>query len=92
MTACVESGSTPRIVQECTTNSILLSLVAVGMGVGFVTASSQSSPAHNIQLVPISDLGLQFEVLLVWRKSDRSPALQRFIDMMIHRAGVLPAG
>lgn len=92
MTACVESGSTPRIVQECTTNSILLSLVAVGMGVGFVTASSQSSPAHNIQLVPISDLGLQFEVLLVWRKSDRSPALQRFIDMMIHHAGVLPAG
>ncbi|MCM8732265.1 LysR family transcriptional regulator [Hephaestia sp. GCM10023244] len=83
MAACIASGSAPRIVQECTTNSILLSLVAVGMGVGFVTASHPLSPANNIRLVPITDLGLRFEVLLVWRNRDRSAALRRFIDMMV---------
>ena len=87
MAAWIDSGSAPRIVQECTTNSVLLSLVAVGMGVGFVTASSRLSPTHNIQLVPISDLGLRFEVLLVWRERDRSAALRRFVDMMVHHAG-----
>jgi DNA-binding transcriptional LysR family regulator len=87
MAAWIDSGSPPRIVQECTTNSVLLSLVAVGMGVGFVTASSQMSPTHNIRLVPISDLDLKFEVLLVWRERDRSAALRRFIDMMVHHAG-----
>lgn len=87
MAAWIDSGSAPRIVQECTTNSVLLSLVAVGMGVGFVTTSSRLSPTHNIRLVPIRDLGLTFEVLLVWRERDRSAALQRFIDMMVHHAG-----
>ncbi|WP_109807287.1 LysR family transcriptional regulator [Sphingosinithalassobacter portus] len=82
MAALIQSGRAPRIVQECTTNSILLSLVSVGMGIGFVTASGSNPPAHNIRLVPISDLGLKFEVELVWRKRDGSAALQRFIEMM----------
>lgn len=88
MAAWIDSGSAPHIVQECTTNSVLLSLVAVGMGVGFVTGSNHLSPTHHIKLVPISDLGLRFEVLLVWRARDRSAALQRFIGMMVRHAGV----
>lgn len=86
MAACARTGSAPRFVQECTTNSILYSLVAVGMGVGFVTAARPASPAPNIRLIPIEDLGLKFEVRLVWRTRDRSAALQRFIDMMAQHA------
>jgi len=92
MAAWIDGGSAPRIVQECTTNSVLLSLVAVGMGVGFVTASTQLSLTQNIRLVPISDLGLKFEVLLVWRARDRSAALQRFIDTMVRHAEVVGEG
>jgi DNA-binding transcriptional LysR family regulator len=92
MAAWIDSGSAPQIVQECTTNSVLLSLVAVGMGVGFVTASSYLSPTHNIRLVPISDLGLKFEVLLVWRERDHSAALRRFVDMMVQHAVPPTAG
>ena len=84
--ACKAAEVMPRIVQECTTNSILLSLVAVGMGIGFVTASPPLSSFHNIRLVPISDLGLHFDVLLVWRASDRSAALGRFLDRMAGKA------
>lgn len=96
MTACIQSGSAPRFVQECTTNSILYSLVAVGMGVGLVTApgpdgdAASGTPARDVRLVPIADLGLAFDVLLVWRARDRSAALRRFIDMMT--GNVPPAG
>lgn len=86
MAACARTGNAPRFVQECTTNSILYSLVAVGMGVGFVTAARPMSPAPNIRLIPIADLGLTFEVQLVWRARDRSAALQRFVEMMVRHA------
>ncbi|MGF7171450.1 DNA-binding transcriptional LysR family regulator [Sphingobium xanthum] len=85
MAACLETGSMPRIVQECTTNSILLSLVAVGMGVGFVTVTRPLPSAPNIRLLPITDLDLTFDVLLVWRNRDRSAALQRFVQVMSER-------
>jgi DNA-binding transcriptional LysR family regulator len=91
MAACMECGGTPRIVQECTTNSILLSLVAVGMGIGFVTATPDAGPTGNIVLVPIEDLGLTFEVLLVWRKRDPSPALKRFISAMAESENAVAA-
>ena len=86
MAACIDTGSAPRFVQECTTNSILFSLVAVGMGVGFVTAAPSLSPGHNVRLIPIADLDARFDVMLVWRAPDRSAALRRFIDVMTRHA------
>lgn len=82
MAACLKVGDTPQIIQECTTNSIMLSLVASGMGVGFVTATPPLSTVQNIRLVPIRDLDLYFDVLAVWRSRDNSAALHRFIDMI----------
>lgn len=90
--ACAAAGGVPRVVQECNTNSILLSLVAVGMGIGFVTVSPPLSTFHNIRLVPIVDLNLSFDVILVWRRSDRSAALLRFIEMMTAQEEGPPPG
>ena len=91
MSACVESGSAPNIVQECTTNSVMFSLVAVGMGIGFVTAAEPAPLAQNIRLVRIKDLGLKFGVLLAWRRRDQSAALQRFVDVMARHNTLLPS-
>ncbi|WP_417620709.1 LysR family transcriptional regulator [Parasphingorhabdus sp.] len=88
MSACVESGSAPNIVQECTTNSVMFSLVAVGMGIGFVTAAEPAPLAQNIRLVRISDLGLKFNVLLAWRRRDQSVALKRFVDVMAQHSAL----
>ncbi len=85
--ACLASGHSPRIIQECTTNSILLSLVAVGMGVGFVTVTDPPSLGPSIRLVPIADFDLRFAVQLVWRKRDQSGALRRFVEVMTEREG-----
>ena len=83
MAACLDVSTPPKVIQECTTNSIMLSLVASGMGVGFVTASPPLATLHNVRLIPICDLNLAFEVLLVTRARDNSAALKRFIAMMI---------
>lgn len=82
---CIASGHSPRVIQECITNSILLSLVAVGMGVGFVTVTNPLSAAQNIRFVPIADLDLRFAVQLVWRRRDQSGALRRFVEVMTAR-------
>lgn len=86
MAACIRSGNAPQFVQECTTHSILFSLIAVGMGVGLVTTAGPRSPGPDIRLVPISDLDLEFQVMLVWRARDRSAALHRFVEMMKEHA------
>lgn len=88
--ACIRTGHAPRIVQECTTNSILLSLVAVGMGVGFVAVTSPHASGSNVRLIPIADLGLRFNVQLVWRKRDQSGALRRFVEVMSAHGGPVP--
>jgi DNA-binding transcriptional LysR family regulator len=82
MRAWLKNGAAPRIIQECTTNSILMSFVAVGMGVGPVTTTQPLVTARDIRLIPISDLGLAFDMLLVWRKHDPSAALRRFLEVM----------
>ncbi len=92
MAACLESGTVPRVVQECTTNSILLSLVAVGMGIGFVTVTGPLPAAQNIVLVPIRDLDLKFKVLLVWRRRDHSAALRHFVETMSRNESLSQTG
>ncbi|MBT2186326.1 LysR family transcriptional regulator [Sphingobium nicotianae] len=92
MRAWLKKGAPPNIVQDCTTNSILLSFVSVGMGIGPVTATQPVVAARDIRLVRISDLGLAFDLLLVWRKHDPSAALRRFVDAMVARSAAGRAG
>lgn len=86
MAACTQAGIVPRIVQECTTNSIMLSLVATGMGVGFVTATPPLASLDNMRLVPIRGRPIAFAVMLVSRARDNSAALERFGAMFQRRA------
>lgn len=81
MQACLANGFSPNIVQETATDSILLSLVAVGMGVGF-TQQTRQVPRQGVLLREVEDLDVSFRLHLVWRKSDPSPAVLRFISAM----------
>ena len=81
MQACVSRGFSPNIVQEAATHSILLSLIGVGMGIGF-TEFTQQAQTESVLLRRVRDLGLKFAIHLLWRKSDSSPAVQRFVEAM----------
>lgn len=82
MRACVAHGVVPNVIQETATHSILLSLVAVGMGVGFVEYSEHRVQSSSVVLRKVSDLNVSFKIHLFWRKSDESVALRRFLDAM----------
>jgi DNA-binding transcriptional LysR family regulator len=81
MKACLTHGVSPNIIQEIATHSILLSLVAVGMGVGFTEYSNDSQP-ESVLFREVKDLDISFRVHLLWRKSDSSPAVLRFVEAM----------
>jgi len=82
MGRCLAHGVTPRIVQEVQTNSILLSLVSVGMGHGFISASGRDERWGNVALRAVDDLDLTLRLHMLWRKADPSPALKRFVEVM----------
>ncbi len=99
MRACVAHGVVPKVVQETATHSILLSLVAVGMGIGFVEYSEHRFQSSSVLLRKIVDLNVSFKIRLFWRRSDESVALSRFLDAMAlptesagHTSPVVPAG
>ncbi len=81
MQACLAHGVSPNIIQETATHTILLSLVAVGMGIGF-TEYSSGGPADSVVQRRVEDFGVSFRVHLLWRSSDPSPAVLRFVEAM----------
>lgn len=82
MKACVAHGVVPNVIQETATHSILLSLVAVGMGIGFVEFSEHRVQSSSVVLRKVSDLNVSFKIRVCWRKSDESMALRRFLEAM----------
>jgi DNA-binding transcriptional LysR family regulator len=78
MAACVMGGYVPRIVQEASTLAILLSLVELAAGVGFITITSAPPVMRAVVLKPVADLTLEYRIELAWRRDNRSAALERF--------------
>jgi DNA-binding transcriptional LysR family regulator len=81
MQACLKHGVSPNIIQETATHSILLSLVSAGMGIGF-TENSPHEQSESVILRRVSDLDINFAIDLMWRRSDSSRAVQRFVEAM----------
>lgn len=85
---CARGGLTNmRIAQETASEQIMLSLVACGAGVAFVSSSSQRAHPVDTVLLPVSDLKLQLPSGLIWRKGNTSPLLANFVDELRRLAG-----
>jgi len=81
MQACLSRGISPNIIQETATHTILLSLIAVGMGVGF-TEHWNDTMWESVVQRHVEDLDVAFRLHLLWRRSDASPAAIRFVEAM----------
>jgi DNA-binding transcriptional LysR family regulator len=79
MAACARGGLVPRIIQEANTG-ILMSLVAVGMGVGIVSSAARWHAPNGVVLKKIEDLTIPTHLDLVWRRDDGSGVLRRFCE------------
>ena len=80
MYECFRGGlKSPRIVQEASNEATILTLVAHGMGVGFVVETDGWRCPEGVAIVKVVDLKLSLPLALIWRKDNRSPLLARFV-------------
>ncbi len=80
MNECFRGGlkSSP-IVQEASNEATILTLVAHGMGMGFVVETARWRCPDGVAILKVADLRLSLPLALVWRKDNLSPLLSRFV-------------
>jgi DNA-binding transcriptional LysR family regulator len=76
---CMAAGFVPRVVQESVEEGLLLNLVAAGMGVYFALSTLRAQKPAGVVLKQVADFSMPMDLDLVWRASNRSPLLRRFI-------------
>jgi DNA-binding transcriptional LysR family regulator len=80
MQECVRGGfKSPRIVQEAVDEATILSLVATGLGVGWVLGTARWRRPNGIVILSVVDMKVPMPLALVWRKDNESPLLARFV-------------
>jgi DNA-binding transcriptional LysR family regulator len=89
MRACYRGGlRSPRIVQEGLNEATILSLVANGLGVGWVLGTARWRSPGTVVVLPVVDLDMPLALALVWRKDNTSPLLANFISEVQRLPGV----
>jgi len=81
--ACFRGGlKSPQIVQEADDHATILSLVSCRLGVALVSDSARWHCPRGVALLPILDLNVRVSFSLIWRRDNRAPLLQRFLDVL----------
>jgi DNA-binding transcriptional LysR family regulator len=80
MHECFRGGlKSPRIVQEGLNEATILSLVATGLGVGWVLGTARWRCPKSVVIMSVVDLNLPLPLALAWRRDNASPLLANFI-------------
>lgn len=80
MRECVRGGlKSPRIVQEGLNEATILSLVATGLGVGWVLGTARWRCPKSVVITSVIDLNVPLLLALAWRKDNKSPLLASFV-------------
>jgi DNA-binding transcriptional LysR family regulator len=76
--ACLSAGFLPRRVHAAAQTSILLTLVAAGLGVAVLPEAALALRVQGVQLIPVAD-EVSIDLAIAWRREDPSPALARLL-------------
>lgn len=76
------AGCLPRVVQEASQTSTILSLVANGLGSALVPAIAELEGRRNVSFIPVanSPANLVWEISVIWRPQHISASAQTFIE------------
>jgi DNA-binding transcriptional LysR family regulator len=77
---CLGVGFVPRITQEATTNSMILGLVAAGLGISVLPAALCWLRPDRIRVRPLDASGAMTASWLNWRQDRIGPLTSRFIE------------
>jgi DNA-binding transcriptional LysR family regulator len=78
--ACVRGGLTmPRIVQHVPDHATMLSLVSCRLGAAFVSEATRWQCPRGVVLRPVIDLNFPLTFYLIWKESNLSPLVRKFV-------------
>jgi DNA-binding transcriptional LysR family regulator len=77
----IECGYSPNIVEEAVDESTMLSLVAAGMGIGFVNSANKGRQPASVDFVPVHDLNFRLPLHLAWNRHNTSATLYALIGL-----------
>ena len=87
--ACLAAGFLPRRTHEVAEASIMLTLVAAGLGVAVLPESALALHVEGVQFVPVAD-AVYIDLALAWRSDDRSPTLARLLEALEANGFITP--
>jgi DNA-binding transcriptional LysR family regulator len=92
---CHQAGFVPKVSQEIIQMSSGLSMVAAGVGVGIMPSHVQNSGTRGVVFKPFYAGAAVIDLAVVWRKSDTSPVLKGFLNVVkevknLHNFSTLP--
>jgi DNA-binding transcriptional LysR family regulator len=89
MHECYRGGlKSPLIVQEGLNEATILSLVSIGLGVGWVLGSARWCCPQTVVILSVVDLNMPVTLALAWRRGNTSPLLANFIGEVERLADV----
>lgn len=80
---CAEAGFTPRVVQEVGGKTLMMELVAAGMGLTFVPESSAFSTRPGLVYRAVTDPIAPIAMAGIWRRENTNPLRRVFLDAAI---------
>jgi DNA-binding transcriptional LysR family regulator len=79
---CRQAGFSPRIVNEPNFMATVMTLVESGLGVSIVPRCVRTLNRPHVLIRRISPKSAPIPLCAVWRKSDKNPALEAFLDVL----------
>ena len=80
--ACRGAGFVPRRTHEADQTSIVLALVAAGLGVALLPASVLAVTVDGVRYRELAGCEVTVDVALAWRHDDPSPALEKALAVL----------
>lgn len=90
MDACQQAGFKPRMVQEATETSTLLSLVAAGTGIALVPMTSRMFTFHGVAFRPLRNPP-PVDLAVAWNRNNRTPLIDNFLALFDTLPNIAPA-
>lgn len=88
---CERAGFEPRIIQEALEPSVIMGLVAAGLGVAIVPSSLQSIKIGDVVFVPLDDPEAVATLYVAYRSNDDSPRVSAFADLVVRVCSPAPS-
>lgn len=75
---CLKSGFIPQVVQEATSSTGILSLVAANMGISLYSESVRNFIRKDIAIVPVESTHATIEIVAAWNTAFQSASFRLF--------------